>query len=260
MFLTNHDLVELTEWRRRLHRMPELSGEEAGTAREVEALLASAGADRIVTGLGGHGVAGIFEGPEPGPTVMVRAELDGLPIEELSEAPHRSVVPGKAHLCGHDGHMAILATLARHMAAASSKLVWVVVLLDPEADEDAVADVEVPSAVVPSALFLVTLSTNRFWGITLVAAYTVSSSAFSIGGRNTRSKLTLAGRLGGELGPELVNGLLRRLLLLLGPRRRRRRGRRSHPDGHDPPGAAAAKGRRRDGCRAADDGDRPWGR
>lgn len=94
MFLTNHDLVELTEWRRRLHRMPELSGEEAGTAREVQALLASAGADRIVTGLGGHGVAGIFGGREPGPTVMVRAELDGLPIEELSEVPHRSAVPG----------------------------------------------------------------------------------------------------------------------------------------------------------------------
>jgi amidohydrolase len=113
MFLTNRDLVELTEWRRKLHRMPELSGEEAQTAREVQALLASTGADRIVAGLGGHGVAGIFEGPEPGPTVMVRAELDGLPIEELSDAPHRSAAPGKAHLCGHDGHMAILAALAR---------------------------------------------------------------------------------------------------------------------------------------------------
>ena len=55
MFLTNRDLVELTEWRRKLHRMPELSGEEAQTAREVQALLASAGADRIVAGLGGHG-------------------------------------------------------------------------------------------------------------------------------------------------------------------------------------------------------------
>ena len=44
---------------------------------------------------------------------MFRAELDGLPIEELSDAPHRSMVPGKAHLCGHDGHMATLAALAR---------------------------------------------------------------------------------------------------------------------------------------------------
>ena len=135
MFLTNHDLVELTEWRRMLHRMPELSGEEAGTAREVEALLASAGADRIVTGLGGHGVAGIFEGREPGPTVMVRAELDGLPIEELSEAPHRSAVPGKAHLCGHDGHMAILAALARGLGRQRPRRGRAILMFQP-AEED----------------------------------------------------------------------------------------------------------------------------
>ncbi|AWM87408.1 amidohydrolase [Microvirga sp. 17 mud 1-3] len=113
MFLTNQDVIELTAWRRRLHQMPELSGEEAATAREVEAFLASAGADRIVTGLGGHGVAAIYEGREPGPSVMIRAELDGLPIEEIADIPHRSTTPGKAHLCGHDGHMAILAALAR---------------------------------------------------------------------------------------------------------------------------------------------------
>jgi amidohydrolase len=113
MFLTNQDVVDLTDWRRKLHRSPELSGEEAQTAREVQALLQSAGADRILTDLGGHGVAAIFNGREPGPTVMVRAELDALPIEEISDSPHRSAVPGKAHLCGHDGHMTILAALAR---------------------------------------------------------------------------------------------------------------------------------------------------
>ena len=52
--------------------------------------------DNIVTGLGGHGVAAIYEGCDPGPTVMVRAELDALPIEELSDAPHRSQVPARA--------------------------------------------------------------------------------------------------------------------------------------------------------------------
>ena len=113
MFLTNQDMVELVDWRRKLHRFPELSREEVQTARMVQAFLASSGADRIITDLGGHGVAAIYDGEEPGPTVMVRAELDGLPIEEISSSPHRSAVPGKAHLCGHDGHMAILAALAR---------------------------------------------------------------------------------------------------------------------------------------------------
>lgn len=52
MFLTNQDVIELTAWRRKLHAMPELSGAEVETAREVAAFLAATGADRIVTGLG----------------------------------------------------------------------------------------------------------------------------------------------------------------------------------------------------------------
>jgi len=131
MFLTNHDLVELTAWRRDLHRHPEISGEESETAQRVQALLHSAGADRIVTGLGGHGVAGIFESREPGPTLMFRAELDALPIEEISDAPHRSSIPGKAHLCGHDGHMAILAALARGLSRQRPQRGRAVLLFQP---------------------------------------------------------------------------------------------------------------------------------
>ncbi|HZH09837.1 MAG TPA: amidohydrolase [Microvirga sp.] len=131
MFLTNQDKVELTEWRRDLHRHPEVSGEEAETARRVQALLASAGADRIINNIGGHGVAGIFEGREPGPTVMFRAELDALPIEEISDAPHRSSIPGKAHLCGHDGHMAILAALARGLSRQRPQRGRAILLFQP---------------------------------------------------------------------------------------------------------------------------------
>jgi amidohydrolase len=112
MVLAVTDIAHLIAWRRDLHRKPELSGQEVETARTVQAFLTSTGADRIVTGLGGHGVLGIYEGGAPGPTVMLRAELDGLPIQETSDIPHRSVIPGKAHLCGHDGHMTILAGVA----------------------------------------------------------------------------------------------------------------------------------------------------
>ncbi|MDK1386826.1 amidohydrolase [Sinorhizobium sp. 8-89] len=113
MFLGSGELEEITAFRRALHRRPELSGAEAETARSVAAALEETGADEIVTGLGGHGVAAIYRGPGDGPTVMIRAELDGLPIEEVSDLPHRSEVIGKGHLCGHDGHMAILMALAR---------------------------------------------------------------------------------------------------------------------------------------------------
>jgi amidohydrolase len=157
MFLTNQDVVELTEWRRGLHRHPEISGEEAGTARAVQTLLASAGADRILTGLGGHGVAGIFEGREPGPTVMFRAELDALPIEEISEAPHRSRVQGKAHLCGHDGHMAILAALARGLSRQRPQRGRAILLFQPaeETGAGAAAVVEDPKfrEIAPDFVF-----------------------------------------------------------------------------------------------------------
>ncbi len=111
--LTNQDLIDLVAWRHKLHRMPELSNEEQATAREVESFLADTSPDRVIAGLGGHGLAFLYEGRAPGPTLLFRAELDALPIEEVGDVPYRSEVPGKGHLCGHDGHMAMLAGLGR---------------------------------------------------------------------------------------------------------------------------------------------------
>ncbi len=116
MFLTERDLIELVAFRHDLHRHPELSGEERETAARVQAHLAALKPDRVITGLGGHGVAAVFSGVETGPTLLFRCELDALPIPEISDAPHRSDIPGKGHLCGHDGHMAILAALGRGLA------------------------------------------------------------------------------------------------------------------------------------------------
>jgi len=135
MTLTNQDMVDLVAFRRSLHRIPELSREEAATAREVQAFLAPTQPDWIVTGLGGHGVAAVYEGREPGPTVMFRAELDGLPIEEISAIPHRSTIPGRGHLCGHDGHMAVLAALARTLGRQRPQRGRVVLMFQP-AEED----------------------------------------------------------------------------------------------------------------------------
>lgn len=135
MVLTNQDMVELVAFRRKLHRMPELSRQEEQTAREVQAFLQETHPDWTLTGLGGHGVAVVYEGREPGPTVMVRAELDGLPIQEISEAPHRSATPGKGHLCGHDGHMAILAALARELGRNGPQRGRAILMFQP-AEED----------------------------------------------------------------------------------------------------------------------------
>lgn len=135
MDLTNSDIVELTEWRRLLHRFPEVSGEERETAARVAVALHALGADRVVTGLGGHGVAAVFEGRDAGATVMLRSELDALPIEEISDAGWRSSVPGKGHLCGHDGHSTILMGVARILSRQRPARGRVVLMFQP-AEED----------------------------------------------------------------------------------------------------------------------------
>lgn len=113
MDLSNTDILELVAWRHALHRQPEVSGEEEQTAARVVEMLQPLGTSQIVTGLGGHGVLAVFDSGVPGPSVMIRAELDGLPIQELGTSDYQSDIPGKGHLCGHDGHMAILGAVAR---------------------------------------------------------------------------------------------------------------------------------------------------
>ncbi|KQR69355.1 amidohydrolase [Rhizobium sp. Leaf341] len=131
MFLDHTDLADLTAFRHDLHRHPELSGEERETAARVQAHLAVLEPDRILTGLGGHGVAAVFSGKAPGPTLLFRCELDALPIPEISEAAYRSGTPGKAHLCGHDGHMAIIAALGRGLARRRPSRGRVVLMFQP---------------------------------------------------------------------------------------------------------------------------------
>ena len=148
MVLSSQDIVDLIGWRRKLHSQPELSGEESGTAQEVRTFLAPTGPDSVVSCLGGEGVAVIYEGAGPGPTVMFRAELDALPIEELSGAPYRSQVAGKAHLCGHDGHMTILAAVARGFGRERPKSGRIVLLFQPAEENGAGA-----AAVIADAQF-----------------------------------------------------------------------------------------------------------
>nr|WP_250810495.1 amidohydrolase [Neorhizobium tomejilense] len=131
MFLTNQDVIELTAWRRKLHSMPEISSEEIATAAEVQGFLADTVPDRVVTGLGGTGVAVVYDSGLPGPTVLFRAELDALPIEEVGSPEHRSKIPGKGHMCGHDGHMAMLAALGRQFGRERPERGRVILLFQP---------------------------------------------------------------------------------------------------------------------------------
>jgi len=131
MILRNSDIADLVALRRELHRFPDLSGEEAATARRITRELFGHPPDEIVTGLGGSGLAAIYNGAADGPTVMFRCELDALPIAETGAADYHSTKPGTGHLCGHDGHMAIIAGLARCLSRQRPARGRVVLLFQP---------------------------------------------------------------------------------------------------------------------------------
>lgn len=133
--LTNHDQIELTAFRRALHQYPELSGEEFETAKKIKAALEQLSPTKILLGLGGHGVAAVFDSGIAGPTVLFRAELDALPIEEQNDVEWSSVIAGKSHVCGHDGHMTMLLGLGRLISRTPVARGRIVLLFQP-AEED----------------------------------------------------------------------------------------------------------------------------
>jgi len=135
MTLTNTDIVDLIAIRRDLHAHPEVSGRERQTATRILRALAPWQPDSVVTDLGGHGVAAVYDSGHPGPTVLIRSELDALPILELSGLPYASQTPGTGHLCGHDGHSTILLGLARLLHRQPPKRGRVVLMFQP-AEED----------------------------------------------------------------------------------------------------------------------------
>ncbi|OBI08835.1 N-acyl-L-amino acid amidohydrolase [Mycolicibacter heraklionensis] len=107
---------ELVAWRRHLHRHPELSRQEFATTQFIAERLAGAGLNPKVLP-SGTGLTCDF-GPEDGPRVALRADIDALPMTELTGAPYASLVPGVTHACGHDAHTAILMGTALALASA----------------------------------------------------------------------------------------------------------------------------------------------
>jgi len=102
--------------RRDLHAAPELSFKEIETAHYLAERLEVLAPDRLETGVGGTGVVADFRGRGPGRSVLVRADMDGLPIQEASDLPFKSTRQGVMHACGHDVHMAIALEVARALA------------------------------------------------------------------------------------------------------------------------------------------------
>lgn len=122
---------ELQELRRYLHQNPEVSWQEFKTAEYIIGYYKENFQPDDIIRLGGHGIAFIFNGKEDGKTVLVRTELDALPIQEINDFDHKSNTEGVSHKCGHDGHMTMVAGVAKHFAKNSPEKGRIVLLYQP---------------------------------------------------------------------------------------------------------------------------------
>jgi len=124
----NNDIVAL---RRELHSKPEVSNQEYATAEIIKRYMEKYEPTEIRDGIGGAGVAVIYSFPNEGKTITIRCELDALPIQEVNQMKYRSTSSGVSHKCGHDGHMAIVASLGAWLQKGEIDSGKVILLFQP---------------------------------------------------------------------------------------------------------------------------------
>lgn len=135
---------KVIEWRRDIHQNPELGNREVRTAAKVAKHLKSLGME-VETGIAYTGVVGILKGAKPGPTVMLRADMDALPVTEKNDLTfkstkrtnYRGVDVGIMHACGHDTHVAMLMGAAEVLAGMRGELAGNVMFVFQPAEEGA---------------------------------------------------------------------------------------------------------------------------
>ncbi len=126
---------EMKTWRRHLHAHPELNFDCHETAAFVAERLREFGITDIHTGIATSGLVAIIDSGRPGPTIGLRADMDALPMTEITGADHASTIDGKMHACGHDGHTTMLLGAAKYLAETQRFAGRVALIFQP-AEED----------------------------------------------------------------------------------------------------------------------------
>ena len=124
-------MEKLIQLRRNVHQHPEVSGEEVETAASVVEFFKGLNYTSLETQVGGNGILLLFDSGKAGKTLMFRAELDGLPIQEENDVEYRSKYKDKGHQCGHDGHLTMLAGLGSWISENPLKKGKVYLLFQP---------------------------------------------------------------------------------------------------------------------------------
>ncbi|MBN2777171.1 MAG: amidohydrolase [Bacteroidales bacterium] len=133
-------IKKLQLFRQDLHKNPELSGKEIKTQKRIIDFLSNLNPDKIFKNIGGYGVAYIFDSGNNGPIVLFRADMDALPITEANNIDYISTNKGVAHLCGHDGHTAVLCGVANMVDTYRPVIGKLVILFQPAEETGAGAE------------------------------------------------------------------------------------------------------------------------
>ncbi|MGJ9459333.1 M20 family metallopeptidase [Oceanobacillus sp. CF4.6] len=189
---------EMVEIRRYLHQYPELSFQETKTAKYIADYYEQLEIP-YEANIGGNGVIATLKGGKPGKTVALRADFDGLPIQDEKDVPYKSKVPGVMHACGHDGHTASLLTLAKVMKGYQEDLEGTIVFLHQHAEEYAPGGAK-PMIESGAIDHVDAVFGNHLWATLPVGVLQTSKSVMMAGA--DRFELTIQGQGGHGAYPQ----------------------------------------------------------
>lgn len=180
---------QVIQWRRHIHQNPELSNREFETAKYVEEFLKSLGME-VQTGVAITGVVGVLDSGKPGPTVALRADMDGLPVLEVNDLPWKSTARGVfngndvpvSHACGHDTHVAMLMGAATILTEMKSQLKGKVKFIFQPAEEGAPAGERGGAEVMVEEGVLKNPDVDVIFGLHIWAGLDVGTVAYREGG------------------------------------------------------------------------------
>ena len=139
---------DMKTWRRHLHQNPELGFDCHKTAAFVMARLREFGINEIYDGIAQSGVVALIHGQAPGPVIGLRADMDALPIQEATGAKYASLIDGKMHACGHDGHTSMLLGAAKYLAETRNFVGTVALIFQPAEENGGGGEVMVQEGIL----------------------------------------------------------------------------------------------------------------
>ncbi|MEP7096924.1 MAG: amidohydrolase [Dokdonella sp.] len=197
-------LPQITTWRRDLHQHPELSNREVRTSKFVATELKKFGLE-VRTGIAHTGVVGILKGGKPGPKLVIRADMDALPVTEEVDLPFASKAKGEymgkqvgvMHACGHDAHTAMTLGIAEAMSKIRKDLPGEVMFIFQPAEEGAPAGEEGGAGLMVKEGVFKDFKPDAVFGMHVVSALPVGTAAVRPGGMMASSdtfRITVHGR------------------------------------------------------------------